>query len=172
MLIEAFSQLHANDWKLVFVGGASDTPGYTESLRALAAGNPNIFFSGELHGKLLAEAVRGAGLFVLPSDVEGCSLALLEAMREGVPVLTSDIPVHRQILGDGRGLWFTCGDVQSCSVAMGWAMQNPDAMKARADSARRYVESTHTWDSIVASWLALYRQKLGISAPAKAPVIL
>lgn len=48
-------------------------------------------------------------LFVLPSDLEGLSLALLDAMGAGVCVLVSDIPENRE-RGDGSGFTFRHGD--------------------------------------------------------------
>ena len=170
LLIKAFNQLDATDWKLVLVGGVSDTVTYAESLKVLAKGHANVLFSGELHGKRLAEIVRGAGLFALPSEVEGLPLALLEAMREEIPVITSDIPVHRQILGPDRGLWFEAGNTQACTATLRWAIENLDAMTKRAHNARQYVERNHTWDSIAANWLALYQKKLGRSKVVKRPV--
>jgi glycosyltransferase involved in cell wall biosynthesis len=49
-------------------------------------------------------------LFVLPSDMERLSLALLEAMAAGVCVLTSDIPENVELV-DGAGSTFRRGDV-------------------------------------------------------------
>ena len=52
------------------------------------------------------ELLTNAMLFVLPSDLEGLSLALLDAMGAGVCVLASDIPENREVV-DGSG--FTSG---------------------------------------------------------------
>jgi len=42
-------------------------------------------------------------IFVLPSDMEGLSLALLDAMGAGLCVLTSDVPENREVV-DGAGI--------------------------------------------------------------------
>ncbi len=170
LLVKAFNKLRSQHWKLVFVGGASDTSTYRESLKDLAHANSNILFSGELQGELLAEMVRGAGLFVLPSEMEGLPLALLEAMREGIPVVTSDIPAHRQLLGVDRGLWFEEGNIDACRATLAWAMQNPDFMKQAAQRAQYYVQKNYTWDAIAAHWLTFYDEILGIPSPIKTPV--
>lgn len=169
LLISAFKQL-STDWKLVFVGGQSDTITFRNKLLTLANSDPNVIFCGELRGKRLAEIVRGAGVFVLPSEVEGLPLALLEAMQEKVPVVASDIPVHRQILGVDRGLLFKGGSVEDCSKALGWAIQNPDTMEQQADRAHLYVRQNHNWDDIADDWLALYEQQLGVPESVKTPV--
>jgi glycosyltransferase involved in cell wall biosynthesis len=52
-------------------------------------------------GEALDELLTNAMLFVLPSDLEGLSLALLDALGAGVCVLASDIPENRELV-DGR----------------------------------------------------------------------
>ncbi len=164
LLISAFQNFSVPGWKLVFVGGSSDTSAYMSQLSTLADSNPNILFCGELRGKQLAEIVRGAGLFVLPSDVEGLPLALLEAMQEGIPTVASDIPVHRQILGLDRGLLFEEGNTASCLTALTWAVQNLSLMKKRAENAQEYIRQNHNWDDIVDAWLDLYKSQIGKDA--------
>ena len=161
LLIKAFQQINSADWKLVLVGSASNTNAYTAELLRLAAGNPNILFTGELQNAQLAEIVRGAGLFILPSEVEGLPLALLEAMREGLPVVASDIPVHAQMLGRDRGLLFKSGKVSSLKSRLAWAIANPRQMRAMARRAGRYVRSRHNWDNITHKYIDLYSSLLG-----------
>lgn len=171
LLVKAFQNLQTPDWKLVLIGGGSDTAEYTEYLRKLTASDPNIILSGELLGNRLAEIVRGAGLFVLPSELEGQPLALLEAMQEGVPVLASDISVHRRILGNERGLLFKEGSVEDCSAALAWAIQNPESMTRSAELAKEYIQVHHNWDYIAEDWIETYRKLLGLSAPVKTPAL-
>ncbi len=166
LLINAFQQLAPTGWKLALVGSQSDTPNYSDQLSALANSNSDILFCGELQGEQLAEIVRGAGLFVLPSEVEGLPLALLEAMQEGIPVVASDIPVHRQIIGLDRGLLFKGGSIEDCSTALMWAIQNLPLMQQSADKAQQYIRQNHNWDNIVDAWLALYEQQIGYAPVA------
>ena len=168
LLIQAFHQSRPAGWRLVLAGATSDTSDYCKQLQRLAGANPDIHFCGELRGKRLAEIVRGAGLFVLPSELEGLPLALLEAMREGVPALASDIPVHRQLLGNDRGLLFTTGHVNNCAAALNWAIQNPDALKFMAVRAQHHIQMHHSWDRIAADWLTVYERLLGLPKTAVA----
>lgn len=48
----------------------------------------------------LAALYKGATVFAYPSLLEGFGLPVLEAMHQGVPVVTSDIPVLRELAGD------------------------------------------------------------------------
>lgn len=161
VLIRAFQALRPAGWKLAVVGGNSDTSSYTSELMALASDDPDIVFTGELRGQQLAEVVRGAGLFTLPSLIEGLPLALLEAMNENVPVLTSDIPVHQLLVGSDRGQIFRVNDIPHCIQQLQWCIENPDIMAHRAQHAKRYIDIHHSWDKIAATLFELYSHQVG-----------
>lgn len=156
LLIEAFEALKPTGWKLVFAGGVSDTKAYVSQLLDRVAKNPDVVFAGELRGARLAEIVRGAGVFALPSDLEGLPLAMLEAMREGVPVLASDIPPHQQLLEGQRGVLFKAGDVNSCSESLKWAIHHPQELAVMAKNAQNYVDIHYNWERITADNLQVY----------------
>lgn len=156
LLIEAFQKLKPTGWKLVFVGGVSDTKVYVSKLLDAIASDPNVIFAGELGGARLAEIVRGAGLFVLPSDVEGLPLSMLEAMREAVPVVASNIPPHQQLVSEKRGVLFQAGDLTSCVQHLGWAIAHPQDMRVMAKKAQEHVKLNYNWDRITAENFKLY----------------
>ncbi len=108
LLIEAYEKLTTSA-KLVFAGGSSHTDAYAESLRRHAS--DHIVFTDWLAGDALTELLTNAALFVLPSDLEGLSLALLDAMGAGTCVLTSDVPENREVV-EGAGFTFHAGDVE------------------------------------------------------------
>ena len=157
LLVKAFQSLRPSGWKLVIVGGTSDTSTYTSDLMQLASNDPDIIFTGELRGKRLAETVRNAGLFSLPSLVEGLPLALLEAMHEGIPVLTSDIPVHQRLVGRDRGQLFRVNDLRHFTRQLQWSLEHLKEMRESAQRAQAYVQTHHSWDKIAAELLTLYQ---------------
>lgn len=156
LLIEAFKRIDNSDWKLVLVGGVSDTTLYHKELLERAKDRQDIIFAGELRGERLAELVRGAGLFALPSDLEGLPLAMLEAMREGIPILASDILAHRQLLGQDRGMLFQAGNLQSCVNSINFALKDLDKLSLMASKAKEHVLENYTWQKITADNLDLY----------------
>lgn len=160
LLIQAFQQLRPDGWKLALVGGASDTSTYTQSIRTLASNDPDIIFTGELRGEKLAEVVRGAGLFILPSYVEGMPLAMLEAMMEGIPVVASDIAPHQQLLAQKRGLLFETGSIEDCAQKLNWAINNPHELQIMAKQAQTYAQLNHSWERITTETLGVYDQSL------------
>lgn len=107
-LIAAFNRLDT-DRKLVVAGTGRYQDGYVEELRG-AADPRRVIFAGHVEGALLEALYAHAYLFVLPSHLEGQSLALLEAMGHGTAALVSDIPENREVVGDA-GLSFRVGDV-------------------------------------------------------------
>ncbi|MBW4643047.1 MAG: glycosyltransferase family 4 protein [Goleter apudmare HA4340-LM2] len=160
LLVEAFCKLKPPGWKLVLAGGVSDTRSYVSQLLDTISKNPEVVFAGELRGARLAEIVRGAGLFVLPSDLEGLPLAMLEAMQEGIPVMASDIPPHQQLLSEGRGVLFTAGNVDSCISNLNWAVKHPQELARMAKDAQKYVQLNHSWENITAENLKVYTKLL------------
>jgi glycosyltransferase involved in cell wall biosynthesis len=170
LLIEAFKALQAKNLKLVLVGGTGGTESYTSKLYHLAAQHPNIIFTGELRGAQLSEIVRGARLFVLPSNLEGSPLALLEAMRERIPVVASDIAPHRELLQPDRGLLFQCGDCQSLTESLHWALSHTDSMAMMAKKAQHYTAFHHSWNRVSAETLQVYESLCGSSNSVEEPV--
>ncbi len=156
LLIEAFQALKSSGWKLVLVGGASDSRQFVSKIVNLASRSTDVVLTGELHGANLAEIVRGAGLFVLPSELEGLPLAMLEAMQEGIPVIASNILPHQQLIGEGRGMLFQTGDIDSCVRCLDWALHHPQEMSAMARNAQIHVKANYNWDHITRETLRLY----------------
>jgi glycosyltransferase involved in cell wall biosynthesis len=169
LLIEAFKSLQSKHLKLVLVGGGAET--YSSQLYQLAAQHPNIIFTGELRGSQLSEIVRGARLFVLPSDLEGSPLALLEAMRERIPIVASDIAPHCELLQPDRGLLFKRGDCQSLEESLHWALSHGDEMALMAKKAQHYTAVHHSWSRVSAETLQVYESLRGSSEPVPDPVV-
>ena len=162
LLIQAFQILKKTGWKLAIAGGNSDTTAYIAKLHQSAKGNPDIVFTGELKGSSLAEIVKGAGLFVSPSGLEGLPLAMLEAMREGVPVVASDIAPHRQLLEGDRGLLFNSDSVLACAKALEQGVLYPEQLAVMAQKAKVHVQANYDWSKITADNLAVYAQDFGL----------
>lgn len=149
----------------MLVGGVSDTTVYQRELLKRAEDRDDVVFAGELKGEQLAELVRGAGLFTLPSDLEGLPLAMLEAMREGIPILASDILAHRQLLGTDRGIMFQAGNLQSCIDSIDAALRDLEKLSQMAKRAKKHVSENYTWQKITADNLDLYSALLSSDFP-------
>lgn len=154
-LIEAFQRLDT-DKKLVIAGGASDSAEYYERITTMAARDPRIILTGFTEGRELQELYSNAYVYVLPSDLEGMPMSLLEAMSYGNCCLTSDIPECTEVIGD-HGVTFRKSDVDDLVTQLGMLLSNHDRVAALQSSASNYITSKYSWDKVVDQTLALYR---------------
>jgi glycosyltransferase involved in cell wall biosynthesis len=165
-LIEAFNHLDT-DMKLVIAGerrkvnkardpnargeGAAE---YIDSLRALA-NRDRVVFVGHRTGDELAALFSNAYLFILPSYLEGMSMALLEAMSYGVPALVSDIPENSAVVGD-YGFYFEKKDVADLQRALARLIAEPQLVAAMAKKLETFV--LPDWNDVARSYDALYHR--------------
>lgn len=83
---------------------------------------------------------RVADLFVLSSTSEGFGNVLIEAMAEGVPVVSTDAPHGpREILADGRfGALVPVGDVEALAEAMAQTLDKPPPPQGLRERAAHF----------------------------------
>lgn len=154
LLIEAFRALDTNK-RLVIAGGSSDTSAYEKELRAAAQGDNHIVFTGFVNGEPLEELYSNCYAYVLPSDVEGMPMSLLEAMAYGRCCVTSDIPECADVLA-GNGVTFEKGSADSLRSALRDLLADDGHAGALGAAAKAHVEQTYNWDSVVERTLAVY----------------
>lgn len=155
LLIEAFKGLDTEK-SLVIAGGGSDTSEYEASLRVASQGEPRVLFTGFVNGEPLEELYSNCYAYVLPSDVEGMPMSLLEAMAYGRCCVTSDIPECADVLA-GNGATFEKGSADSLQSALQGLLADAECTAALGAAARSHVEKTYNWDSVVERTLELYR---------------
>lgn len=98
-LLDAYKEIQT-DKKLVIAGGSSHTDDYVNEVREKAAQDPRVILTGFVQGELLEELYSNAYVYVLPSDVEGMPISLLEAMSYGNCCLVSDIAENLEVVTD------------------------------------------------------------------------
>ena len=101
-LIEAIGRLKNDPVELILVGDGNQE----EELKELAKGlgvSDRVVFKGYVNHDSIGEIYRNSDLFVLPSQNEGMSNALLEAMASGLPVIVTDTGGTSELL-DGNGV--------------------------------------------------------------------
>ena len=155
-LIQAFKQLET-DKKLVIAGGASDTDDYMKQLKELASDDERIIFTGFVQGELLQELYSNAYVYVLPSDLEGMPLSLLEAMSFGNCCLTSDIPECTEVIGY-YGFSFKKGNVEDLKKKLQQLCKQESTVHDYQEKASDYICRKYDWDVIVQKTLMLYQQ--------------
>jgi glycosyltransferase involved in cell wall biosynthesis len=146
LLIEAYEKLDTPA-KLVLAGGSSYTNAYVDELRKHQC--EQIIFLDWVHGPALDELLTNAALFVLPSDLEGLSLALLDAMGAAVCVLTSDIPENREVI-EGTGFTFQPGDATDLARMLRFLLSDAPARAVAGRNGQARVRERYLWPRIAA----------------------
>lgn len=154
-LINAFRDIDT-DKKLVIAGGGSHSSEYEKEIRELAETDSRIIMTGFVQGEELEELFSNCFLYVLPSDVEGMPISLLEAMSYGTACLTSDIGENTQ-LTCGFGYTFKKGSTEDLKEKLAELIKN--GAYADKEAMRRYLTDNYSWESIVKSTLALYKKE-------------
>ncbi|WP_320672289.1 glycosyltransferase family 4 protein [Patulibacter defluvii] len=111
------------------------------------------------------DLLAAADVALLPSQVENLPLALVEYMRSGTPIVTTDPGGVGELVDDGEhALVVPCGDDQAMAAALRRAIDDPAAAAARARAARERFAARFTWDAIVPQVEAVYREALAARA--------
>ncbi len=144
-------------YPLVIAGDAPKGSTYRQELLKLSQGDKRIRFIGHVHGRLLEEIYSNAALFVQPSELEGLSIGLIEAMTYALPCIASDIPENREVVGDASFL-FKNKDIDDLQRQLQFALENPDIAERLGRMGRRRVETLFSWKSIVDQLEELYKR--------------
>lgn len=154
-LIEAFKQVDTEK-KLVIAGGSSDTSEFENEMKELAKEDKRILFTGFVQGQELEELYSNAYVYVLPSDLEGMPLSLLEAMSYGNCCLVSDIPECVDVVED-KAIIFQKSDVNSLYTKLVDICCNSSNVQSFKRTAEEFVCNKYSWNKIVKDTCCLYR---------------
>ena len=162
LLIEAYESIET-DVKLVLAGGGHRSDAYYVELLHHASDRVRLlqYVSGDAFEELLTNAM----LFVLPSDLEGLSLALLEAMGAGLCVLASDIPENRELV-DGVGFLFRPGDRIDLQRMLRLLLTDPEVREAAGRAAKQRIREQYLWPKIAQQVEQAYMEMMGWHGPA------
>jgi len=100
-LNDALKQIGNPEIKAFFLGKGPEVPDYE-----------GIIFKGIVSHSNLPEYLSAADVFVLPTQNEGCSNAIIEALACGVPVISSDLPFNYDVLDDSNSILIDPNDVE------------------------------------------------------------
>ena len=164
LLIDAYESLET-EVQLVLAGGGNRRDAYYHEILGHASNRVRLleYVFGDAFDELLTNAM----LFVLPSDLEGLSLALLEAMGAGLCVLASDIPENRELV-EGAGFLFRPGDQADLQRMLRVLMANQDLREKAGEAARQRIQEQYLWPKIAQEIEQTYLEMMGW--PGAAPV--
>ncbi|MBR5157263.1 MAG: glycosyltransferase family 4 protein [Clostridia bacterium] len=156
-LIDAFGKI-TTDKKLVIAGDTSDTDDYVKMLKEKAEGNPNIIFTGFISGDVLSEIYSNAYLMVLPSDLEGMSLCLLEALAYKNALLCSDIPENTSVAED-RAVYFKKGNIEDLTEKLKELCDDAALVEKFRDGVDEFILNKYNWQDVAKATYELYNSE-------------
>jgi glycosyltransferase involved in cell wall biosynthesis len=106
---------------------------------------PGVRRLGRVGDAALAGLYAGALAVVLPSRIEGFGLVPVEALAQGTPVIASDLPVLREVLGNDGARFVAVGDVTGLADAL-LELEADAALRARLVAAGRRTTAGLSWD--------------------------
>lgn len=108
---QAIKNLNDPNIKVMFIG--KPFPGYAYDFDC-----PGIIHKGPVDHDLIPEYMSCADCFILPTQKEGCSNAVVEALAMGLPVISSDGPFNDDILDENNSIRINSDDVDALSEAI------------------------------------------------------
>ncbi len=107
-------------------------------------------------------------VFILPSSSEGVSIALLEAMSCGLPVVASNIPGNAEIIQNGKnGLLFDVENRMDCAQKIVLLLKDEQLADRLRNEARRTIEELYSSDIMTKSFIEIYRKIFAKSGKQK-----
>ena len=89
----------------------------------------------------VARAYASCDIVLCPSRTESFGRVVAEAMMNGIPVVASDIPAHRELIGgSGGGRLFPDGDAAAAAAAIQQLADDPRSRRELGERGRRYVQ--------------------------------
>jgi glycosyltransferase involved in cell wall biosynthesis len=136
-------------------------PGDTERLRALATGlgvSERVLFTGFV--KDVRPLVADATALVLPSQREGLSRSIMEALALGVPVVASTARGNMELVGSDCGFVVPIGDVRGIARALDWLIENPAEAHEMGRRGRERMVENYSVQNLIRLHEAMYRDLL------------
>lgn len=154
-LLSAFRKADT-DKKLIIAGSFASEDAYARKIRRMTELDPRVRMVGFVRGRLREELYSNCCLYVLPSEVEGMALSLLEALGFGVPCLVSDIPENREI-AESYLHFFRKGDTGHLREQLELLLKQSAVAERRKEQVC-WIRENYSWDLITEQTMGIYRR--------------
>lgn len=148
-LVEAFSKIDNQGYKLVLAGDTDFEDDYSRKLKTMAKEH-GVVLTGFIKGKKLHSLLTNCRCYCLPSSHEGLPIALLEAMSYNVPVIVSDIPANLEVRLP-KEVYFHVGNVEELSEKLTTIVNTPLSHPS-------YNMKKYDWDRISNEVIDIYKK--------------
>ena len=142
ILLEAFNKVEFKDIFLLIVGGGN--PDLVKKLKEIR----NCHVTGFVNN--VQDYLKATDIFVMPSLTETTSLATLEAMSCGLPVIATKVGfIKNYLVKDHNGIFFPRNSSTMLALKIEQLIKDPELMKTLGNNARKMVAYSFSWDRSV-----------------------
>ncbi len=161
LVIRLFAGLRTGK-RLVILGDAPYSREYIASLKATP--DPRVLFPGAIYGDGYRELVSNAFCYIHATEVGGTHPALVENMAVGNVIFSLDTPENREVVGDA-GILFRSSDLDEALRLLQQVEDRAEAHAELKEKAERRARDRYSWESVVESYVKLFRAALGTTPP-------
>ena len=163
-LIEAIAALRIEAVSLDIAGEGPWRARLEKLARDRGIGN-RVHFHGFVKHDRLARLYSQADVFVLPSRAESCSMALLEAMGMGLPIIATRVGGTPELIENGEnGLLTQTDDPGELAAAILKLFENPKRREAFSTASLQRVRERFSWLRAAKRYEAIFRDAVDLSA--------
>lgn len=144
-------------FRVVLVGDGPERSALEQLAGRLAVTDRLLFLGARTDvPRILADA----DAFVLSSDYEGTSLAILEAMAAGLPIVATDVGANRSVVGEAAGIIVPPREPKALADAMGRLLCDRALGRELGERGREIVHARYSIESAARATLGLFDQLL------------
>tara|TARA_B110000208_G_C11798428_1_gene440705 strand:+ start:2272 stop:3231 length:960 start_codon:yes stop_codon:yes gene_type:complete len=161
LLLEAWSQLRVEGWKLVIAG--NDYSGHLSEVRSLISSlgiENSVQLFGPAYGSDKDGLFRRADLFVLPSYSENFGIVIAEALQYGLPVITTTGTPWAELSAERCG-WWVPPTVDGIRDALDDAVKLSDQQRSlMGERGQHLISEKYLWEQVGSTMFEVYQWML------------
>ncbi|MBC1373826.1 glycosyltransferase family 4 protein [Listeria booriae] len=146
-LMEAIPSMLQQHENLTFLiaGDGSQYTAFEAMIEKQTQNSPKVIFTGRLTNQDIQRVVNAADIYVQPSLMEGCSIAIIEAMACGKPVIAANVGGNPDIISKETGILVPPKSTEALQEAMTYCIQEVEERQKMGIRSRESVEQTLNW---------------------------
>jgi len=154
VLVKAFKLADVENSRLLIVG---PDEGLLDRVQSLAGDDKRIVITGYLEGEKRLTALSASDIFALPAVGEGLSMAVLEAMGAGLPVILSLGCNMTDVEPNGAGYVVEVSP-EAIAKTLRQLLTDADLRQKMGQASRQLIAKKYTWDKVALKLDSVYQQ--------------